>query len=155
MTERPLGGVAACWMPLPLPIPPDMNGSLPLPPVLSEKLSDFRRRVWGVKLTEGLLAAVVGVGVSYLAVLVLDRVMETPAWLRGTLLVLGTAVPGFGLPMMWHRWVSRGWIPHARATHARMRHQAAAAAVPRAARLLREHRDPWDARRRSPERCRP
>ena len=25
--------------------------------------------------------------------------------------------------MMWHRWLSRGWIPHARATHARMRHQ--------------------------------
>ena len=86
---------------------PDMNGSLPLPPVLSEKLSDFRRRVWGVKLTEGLLAAVVGVGVSYLAVLVLDRVMETPAWLRGSLLVLGAAVPGFGLPLMWHRWVWR------------------------------------------------
>jgi putative MATE family efflux protein len=34
--------------------------------------------------------------------------------------------------MMWHRWVSRGWIPHARATHARMRHQASAAAVPSA-----------------------
>jgi putative MATE family efflux protein len=26
--------------------------------------------------------------------------------------------------MMCHRWVTRGWIPHARATHARMRHQA-------------------------------
>jgi putative MATE family efflux protein len=26
--------------------------------------------------------------------------------------------------MMWHRWVTRGWISHARATHARMRHQA-------------------------------
>ena len=25
--------------------------------------------------------------------------------------------------LMWYRWVSRGWIPHARATHARMRHQ--------------------------------
>jgi putative MATE family efflux protein len=24
--------------------------------------------------------------------------------------------------MMWHRWTTRGWIPHARATHARMRH---------------------------------
>ena len=24
--------------------------------------------------------------------------------------------------LMWHRWVSLGWIPHARATHARMRH---------------------------------
>lgn len=23
--------------------------------------------------------------------------------------------------MMWHRWTTRGWIPHARATHARMR----------------------------------
>jgi putative MATE family efflux protein len=26
--------------------------------------------------------------------------------------------------MMWHRWVSRAWIPHARATQARMRHQS-------------------------------
>jgi Na+-driven multidrug efflux pump len=26
--------------------------------------------------------------------------------------------------LMWHRWVTRGWIPHARATHARMRHQS-------------------------------
>lgn len=25
--------------------------------------------------------------------------------------------------LMWRRWVTRGWIPHARATHARMRHQ--------------------------------
>jgi Na+-driven multidrug efflux pump len=24
--------------------------------------------------------------------------------------------------LMWRRWVTRGWIPHARATHARMRH---------------------------------
>ena len=84
-----------------------MNGSLPLPPVLSAKLSDFRRRVWLVKLMEGLLAAVFGLAVSYLLVLVLDRVMETPAWLRGTLLALGAAVPGIGLPLKWHRWVWR------------------------------------------------
>ncbi|RYD32733.1 MAG: hypothetical protein EOP86_15020, partial [Verrucomicrobiaceae bacterium] len=85
-----------------------MNGSpLPLPPVLSTKLSDFRRRVWTVKLTEGLLASVCGLSVSYLAVLALDRFMETPVWLRSTLLILGVAVPGIGLPLQWHRWVWR------------------------------------------------
>ncbi|MDB6069970.1 MAG: hypothetical protein JWL81_1141, partial [Verrucomicrobiales bacterium] len=84
-----------------------MNGSIPLPPVLSAKLSDFRRRVWWVKLTEGVLAAIFGLAVSYLFVLALDRVMETPAWLRGIFLVLGAAVPGIGLPLKWHRWVWR------------------------------------------------
>jgi putative MATE family efflux protein len=34
--------------------------------------------------------------------------------------------------LMWHRWVSRGWIPHARATHARMRHQTPLLAKPQA-----------------------
>jgi hypothetical protein len=84
-----------------------MNGSIPLPPVLSAKLTDFRRRVWLVKLTEGILAAVFGLAVSYLLVLGLDRVMETPVWLRTLLLVAGAAVPGIGLPLKWHRWVWR------------------------------------------------
>lgn len=84
-----------------------MNGSLPLPPLLSTKLSDFRRRVWLVKLTEGVLAAVFGLAVSYLLVLGLDRLMETPVWLRTLLLVAGAAVPGIGLPLKWHRWVWR------------------------------------------------
>ena len=84
-----------------------MNGQLPLPPVLSSKLSDFRRRVWVVKLAEGVLAAVFGLAVSYLLVLGLDRFMETPAWLRGILLVLGALVPGLGLPLKWHKWVWR------------------------------------------------
>ena len=34
--------------------------------------------------------------------------------------------------LMWHRWVSRGWIPHARATHARMRHQTPSPGIPQA-----------------------
>lgn len=84
-----------------------MNGPLPLPPVLSAKLSDFRRRVWWVKLAEGVGASIAGLAVSYGLVLVLDRFMETPAWLRAGLLVLGAAVPGIGLPLKWHRWVWR------------------------------------------------
>jgi hypothetical protein len=84
-----------------------MNGPLPLPPVLSSKLSDYRRRVWLVKLAEGLLAAVFGLAVSYLLVLGLDRLFETPAWLRGMLLLAGALVPGLGLPLKWHKWVWR------------------------------------------------
>ena len=84
-----------------------MNTPLSLPPVLESKLSDFRRRVWLVKLAEGLLAAVFGLALSYIVVFGLDRFFETPAWLRGTILVCGAAVLGLGLPLKWHRWVWR------------------------------------------------
>lgn len=79
----------------------------PLPPILESKLSEFRKRVWIIKLTEGLLAAVFGLVLSYVLVFVLDRFMETPAWLRGALLAAGAAVLGLGLPFKWHRWVWR------------------------------------------------
>ncbi len=78
-----------------------------LPVILESKLADFRKRVWIVKLTEGLLAAAFGIVFSYILVFALDRVMETPVWLRATLLVAGAAVLGLGLPLKWHRWVWR------------------------------------------------
>ncbi|MES2568711.1 MAG: hypothetical protein V4710_01500, partial [Verrucomicrobiota bacterium] len=78
-----------------------------LPPVLETKLADFRRRVWIVKLAEGLLAALFGIALSYLLVFVLDRFLETPAWLRLGILLVGSATLGLGLPLKWHRWVWR------------------------------------------------
>jgi hypothetical protein len=78
-----------------------------LPPDLEGKLSDFRRRVWIVKLAEGVLAALFGLALSYLAVFVLDRLCETPAWLRFCILLAGSAGLGLGLPLKWHRWVWR------------------------------------------------
>ena len=78
-----------------------------LPVILESKLADFRKRVWIVKLTEGLLAAAFGIVFSYILVFGLDRVMETPVWLRATLLISGAAVLGLGLPLKWHRWVWR------------------------------------------------
>ncbi len=79
----------------------------PLPPVLEAKLADFRRRVWIVKLAEAFLAAIFGIVLSYLVVFALDRVCETPGWLRLTLLCAGGATLGLGLPLKWHRWVWR------------------------------------------------
>jgi len=78
-----------------------------LPPILEAKLADFRQRVWTVKLIEGLLAAGFGLALSYLLVFALDRVMETPVWLRATLLIAGAMTLGLGLPLKWHRWVWR------------------------------------------------
>ena len=78
-----------------------------LPPILESKLADFRKRVWLVKLLEGVLAGLFGFALSYVLVFTLDRLMETPAWLRGILLIMGAAVPGLGLPLKWHRWVWR------------------------------------------------
>lgn len=78
-----------------------------LPSVLENKLADFRRRVWVVKLAEGLLAALFGIAISYLLVFALDRFFETPGWLRLALLIAGAAVLGLGLPLKWHRWVWR------------------------------------------------
>lgn len=78
-----------------------------LPPILEAKLADFRKRVWTVKLAEGLLAACFGLVLSYLGVFVLDRFMETPVSLRAVLLAAGSAVLGLGLPLKWHRWVWR------------------------------------------------
>jgi hypothetical protein len=78
-----------------------------LHPILATRLRDFRRRVWTVKLAEGLLAALFGIVVSYLLVFALDRVWETPVWVRLAILILGCATLCIGLPLKWHRWVWR------------------------------------------------
>ncbi|MCB1087753.1 MAG: hypothetical protein KDM63_11955, partial [Verrucomicrobiae bacterium] len=78
-----------------------------LPPVLTEKLDEFRKRVRIVKFTEGILAGLFGLALSWCLVFILDRLGETPGWARTSLLILGAAGPGFGLPMLWHRWVWR------------------------------------------------
>jgi hypothetical protein len=76
-----------------------------LPPILEHKLADFRRRVWIVKLAEGLLAAIFGITLSYLFVFALDRFFDTPGWIRTLILIAGAATLGLGLPLKWHRWV--------------------------------------------------
>jgi len=78
-----------------------------LPPLLAAKLADFRRRVWVVKGIEGVLAGLFGLLISYVLVFALDRFFDTPGWLRATILILGVAVLGIGLPLKWHRWVWR------------------------------------------------
>lgn len=84
------------------------NGNrVDLPSGVSERLLAFQRRVKFIKLAEGVLAALFGLALSYVAVFVADRFMETPAWARGLILIAGATGPGLFLPLKWHHWVWR------------------------------------------------
>jgi len=78
---------------------------IPIPPHLQKKLESFRGQLWSVKIAEGALAGIVGLAVSYLTVFAMDRLVDTPQWLRWVILLSGVAVPALGIPLRWHRWV--------------------------------------------------
>ncbi len=80
---------------------------LDLPPSMRRQLDAFRRRVRIIKIAEGALAAVFGLLISYLVVFGLDRLWDTPGWVRATILLVGTAGLTIWLPLVWHRWVWR------------------------------------------------
>lgn len=80
---------------------------LPLPPRLQGTLERFRERLWSIKIAEGALAGLIGLGLSYVLVFSLDRVYDTPAWLRAVLLFGGFGIPAVVIPILWHRWVWR------------------------------------------------
>jgi len=65
---------------------------------MRNKLKKFQRKVWIIKLTEGLLAAVFGLLVSYLLVFVLDRFFDTPAVIRTAILIGGVLGLGVWFP---------------------------------------------------------
>ena len=80
---------------------------LELPAATRHKLESYRRRVWWVKLAEGMLAGLFGLLLSYLLMFALDRIWETPSWLRAVMMVAGVLGLGIVFPLKWHRWVWR------------------------------------------------
>ena len=55
---------------------------LRLPTTLEAQLHAFRRRVWTIKMAEAAAAAVFAVMTAFLCVFALDRLWDTPRWLR-------------------------------------------------------------------------
>jgi hypothetical protein len=77
---------------------------LRLPDSLEDQLLGYRRRVWAIKLFEACAAAAFGLLAAFLAMFLIDRVWETPGWIRGIL--FGAAWLGFALlPLSLHRWI--------------------------------------------------
>jgi len=79
---------------------------LKLPESLQAQLHEFRRRVWTIKMVEAVSATVFGILIAYLLLFSLDRVWDTPGWLRLGLFALA-AIGCANLPVALHRWVWR------------------------------------------------
>lgn len=80
------------------------DGPSGLPADLAQRLRGFRARVWRIKLLEAIGGAAAGVLVGYLAVLGLDRIMETP-WGVRLGVFLGAVAGCAAVPVALHRWI--------------------------------------------------
>ena len=78
-----------------------------LPPRMKDALEQYQKRVWIIKLTEGTLAAIFGIMVSYLVVFGLDRLFDTPTLLRVVILLTGMVGMVLFLPLKYYNWVWR------------------------------------------------
>jgi hypothetical protein len=81
-----------------------------LPASLQNQLRGFRRRVWSVKLLEACAAAAFGVLAAFLLMFLLDRLWDSPVWLRAGLFV-AAAVGCANVPLAVYRWVVRHHRP--------------------------------------------
>jgi hypothetical protein len=79
---------------------------LRLPDSLQEQLQQFRRRVWLIKMVEAVASAAFGTLVAYLVLFGLDRLWDTPGWLR-LILFVTAALACAQVPLALHRWVWR------------------------------------------------
>lgn len=81
--------------------------AIKLPDNTRKRLKEFQQQVRKIKLAEGILAGLFGLAVSYVAVFVVDRFVDTSAIIRAGILMTGAL--GFGLffPLKCHRWVWR------------------------------------------------
>jgi hypothetical protein len=78
-----------------------------MPEALRLQLDGFRRQLWRVKIMEAVAAGVIGILISFLLVYGLDRVWQTPSWVRLGLLIGGFSLFAVFVPFWLHRWVWR------------------------------------------------
>lgn len=78
---------------------------LQIPDRMRSKLEQFQRRIWIVKLAEGVCAAVFGLLMSFLVVFALDRFFDLSSVMRTGILIGGSLGLAIWLPWVCHRWI--------------------------------------------------
>jgi uncharacterized membrane protein YgcG len=79
-------------------------GGIALPDDLARRLAAFRGLVWRIKLLEAFAGAACGILLGYLAVFAVDRLTDTPWWVRVAAFV-GAVAACTVVPLALHRWV--------------------------------------------------
>ena len=77
-----------------------------IPDSLVRQLHDFRIKVWTIKMLEAFGIACLSVFFGFLAVFALDRLYDSPAWIRATVLLLAT-IGVASIPIWFQKWVMR------------------------------------------------
>ncbi len=75
-----------------------------IPTSLVTQLSEFRRRVWTIKMLEATSIALFSIFFGVLCVFALDRFFDSPAWIRASVLLL-TTVGVASIPYCFQKWV--------------------------------------------------
>jgi hypothetical protein len=88
-----------------MPEPTNSPHAQAIPESLKQLLAEYRRKLWRIKITEALLAGIIGLVLSFLLVFALDRFVQTPALLRLGILLAGTSLFAIFAPLWMRRWV--------------------------------------------------
>ena len=88
-------------------MPEEKTHAAPLPEELQEQLDSFRSELWKIKITEALIAGVLGLLLSFLLVFLLDRLWPTPGLLRLLILIAGASLFALFAPWWINKWVLR------------------------------------------------
>lgn len=81
------------------------QGTLHLPQTTQNRLVQFRSLVRRIKTAEALLVGLFGLLISWIALFLLDRVIDTPWWVRLLCLIAGAVGPVVFVPARLHRWI--------------------------------------------------
>ena len=84
----------------------ETKNRIAIPATLVTQLSEFRKRVWTIKMLEATGIALFSIFFGVLCVFALDRIFDSPAWMRATVLLLAT-VGVASIPFWFQRWVVR------------------------------------------------
>src|SRR5271154_7196466 len=79
--------------------------SVALPEALRQQFAQVEHRLWRVESTVTICCVVGGLMASLLGLFVSDRLWDTPAWLRLTLLLCGLATAALAALVWARRWV--------------------------------------------------
>ena len=84
----------------------ETKNRIAIPASLVTQLSEYRRRVWTIKMLEATAIASFSIFFGVLCVFALDRIFDSPAWIRASVLLLAT-VGVASIPFWFQRWVIR------------------------------------------------